>query len=297
MTAGSKGSASRPLRRSSRRQIVVAVGQADDRDARIQIEVVLRAAVRDRREERGCPGGAKRRSFMSTTKSVANGANTPGSAGVPFWMSCEVAEHRVGELAAGARQLRVLAGRVLGSRLGRLRQPVATGLGGADVLLTHQSDVTLRAVRIDPAIHELVHPVDVLAGEQIVAVEHLRVAAVGDEVGQRGRVLGIRDVVEARHDDRLVVVGLGIARGRAVVGDLRAVRVAVDVVERRRGGAHANRHLVLRRLDHRARHRLRDSARRSGYRTRPGTPRRPRTGSSSRARCGCGSRRSPCWRT
>ena len=64
----------------------------------------------------------------------------------------------------------------------------------------------------------------------------------------------VGDVVEARNDDGLVVVGVRIARGRAVVRDLRPVGVAVQLGERAHRRAHAHGLHLLRGRDHRLRH-------------------------------------------
>src|SRR3954447_16765814 len=75
------------------------------------------------------------------------------------------------------------------------------------------------------------HRVRELAGDQVVALEHLRVLADVDERRQRLGVAPVVDVLEV--DDRQVVVGVGTreAGGRAVVGLLRAHRVALEGVE------------------------------------------------------------------
>ncbi len=106
--------------------------------------------------------------------------------------------------------------------------------------------------------------------------------ASGSGAGRLGHV------VEAHHGEVVVGVGVRVARRGAVVGQRRAERVAVGLVEGADRGADPDRPQSL---PPRARPRSPSAARstrRSARRTRPGTPRRPTTWTSTSARSGRG---------
>jgi hypothetical protein len=137
------------------------------------------------------------------------------------------------------RELEALVDGVVGAAL---------RLGGANRVLGVDGEGTRLAVR-----HAL-HRRHVVGRDQVVAAQHLRVEAEVDQVRQRLGGGGVRHVVEAHHGEIVVGLVVGIAGGRAVVGDLGTVGVAVGLVERADRGADPDRHQrvggVLDRLGH-----------------------------------------------
>jgi hypothetical protein len=130
-------------------------------------------------------------------------------------------ENRVGHLLGRELALAVLAvGELLALAVVVVRG--ALGLRRADRVLGEDRRRPARAVD-----HPL-HRADPVGGDEVVAVQSLRVQRVVDK--QRERLPG-RLLVEA--DDRQVVVGVRvrIAGGAAVVGERRAHRVSMGLVE------------------------------------------------------------------
>jgi hypothetical protein len=107
------------------------------------------------------------------------------------------------------------------------------------------------------AVDHALQRAEVVGRHEVVAVQELGVEREVDEVGERARPAGRRDVVEAHDREGVVGVGLRVAGRGAVVGDRGAVGVAVRLVELRHRGAHPDRHEhgrgALDRLGHAAR--------------------------------------------
>lgn len=123
--------------------------------------------------------------------------------------------------------------------------------GAAGLALAHHGRRAELAVD-DP--HRGVRDVTV---DDVVAPGPLGVQPERDPVDERLGVVGVGDVVE-HHDAQLAGrVRVRLAGGRAVVRDLRAVGVGLDLVERHGHRAHADRPHVRGGLEDRVDHRLR----------------------------------------
>ncbi|CAA9472355.1 MAG: hypothetical protein AVDCRST_MAG30-200 [uncultured Solirubrobacteraceae bacterium] len=197
---------------------LLAGGHAGDRDERLAPEGRVRLAVRDARvrvrDRPGVPavGHGHRARGGEGDARAALGHLPPG------------AQRRVGDQPRGELALRVLLVGELEALVDRVVAR-ALGLGRPDRVLGEDRD------RPGAAVDHPLERGEVVAREQVVAVEHLRVQRVVDEVRQRLGVRRVGDVVEAHDGEVVVGVGVRVARGRAVVGGRRAEGVAVGLVE------------------------------------------------------------------
>ena len=171
-------------------------------------------------------------------------------------------------------ELQPLVDRVVGAAL---------GLGGAHGVLG--PDVHRAGGLVGDGLQRR----QVVARDQVVALEELGVQPEVDEVGERLGVGRVGDVVEPDHGHVVVGVAVRVAGGRAVVGQRRAERVAVGLVELAHRRAHPAPASSPAPPSPPRSPCARRSRRRSGCRTRPGRSRRPRRWTSRAARSGCGS--------
>ena len=212
-----------------------------DRDARVALDRLLGAAAGHRRHGMRDRAGEPAVDHLDLRRSVR--AHEPlrvaARAGAPASDVARGRDHRVRQITGGALGLRVVAVVVLAA-LARL---VAAALLG---LVIPDGALGVDRHRAGLAVGDALERTEPVGGDQVVALEHLRVDRVVDEVGQRLRPARVRHVVEA-HDGHVVVAVVVREAGRGpVVGRPGAGHVAVKVGQLAHGAADGRRDEVVR---------------------------------------------------
>ena len=132
------------------------------------------------------------------------------------------------------------------------RVPLAAlGLGGAHGTLREHRH------RAGLAVHHPLQRPQVVGADQVVPLQELGVEAEVDQVRERPRVTGIREIVEPDHREVVIGVPARVAGRGPVVRDRRPERVAVRLVELVDRSPHPHRDELVARPLHRREHALR----------------------------------------